>query len=187
MVKNNLVKRLDNKSGSTLLLHCFINCLPSKFITSRKAGQHVLFFQVMTVVYLVGRWRLAFLETLGLLIPGDLSYLGTPYTWGPLIPGDPSYLGTPHTWGPLLPGDPSYLGTPHTWGPLIPGDPSYLGTPHTWGPLIPGDPSYLGTPHTLGPLLPGDPSYLRTPHTQVNKGTEPLNMVYYNDREFEHE
>ena len=52
---------------------------------------------------------------------------------------------------------------------------------------LPGDPAYLGTPHTLGPLLPGDPSYLRTPHTQVNKGTEPLNMVYYNDREFEHE
>ena len=69
------------------------------------------------------RWHLAFLETLGLLIPGDLSYLGTPHTWGPLIPGDPSYLGTPHTWGPLIPGDPSYLGTP-----FIPVDPSYLWT-----------------------------------------------------------
>ena len=28
---------------------------------------------------------------------------------------------------------------------------------------------------------------LMMPQPQVNKGTEPLNVVYYNDREFEHE
>ena len=53
----------------------YIDISKSIFLfTSRKAGQNVLVFQVMTFVYLIGRGRLAFLKILGLLI-----CLGTPH------------------------------------------------------------------------------------------------------------
>ena len=52
------------------------------------------------------------------VVPGDPSHLGR----RPLIPGDLSYLGTPHTWKPLVLKDSLYLGTHHTWRPLIQGD-----------------------------------------------------------------
>ena len=92
-----------------------------QLFTSRKAGQHVLLFQVMTVGlfqvmtigFLVGRGHLAFLETCVFLILGDLIYLGTQHT------EDLLYIGTPHTWVLHISGNPSCLGTPHTWGPLI--------------------------------------------------------------------
>ena len=63
---------------SGVVRRCF--CLTFFFFTSRKAGQHVLLFQVMTFVYLMGRGRFAFLKILGLLIPGESSYLATTHT-----------------------------------------------------------------------------------------------------------
>ena len=73
--------RIVFKPSKVSLLKLISRCLKVQIITSRKAGQHVLFFQVMTLCYLMGREHLAFLETLGLLKPWDLPYLGIPQKW----------------------------------------------------------------------------------------------------------
>ena len=59
--------RIVFKPSKVSLLKLISRCLKVQIITSRKAGQHVLFLQVMTLCYLVGRGHLAFWETFGIL------------------------------------------------------------------------------------------------------------------------